>query len=69
VFAARKFEVLFLYDPWDEFVMDHLREAEGKPLRPAERRKLDLADTAKTEGALSEQEAQSFTVWLKETFG
>ena len=26
VFQERKFEVLFLYDPWDEFVMEHLHE-------------------------------------------
>ena len=24
VFRERKWEVLFLYDPWDEFVMEHL---------------------------------------------
>ena len=69
VFRERKYEVLFLYDPWDEFVMDHLREFEGKPLRPAEKADLNLNDTSKKEGALSEEAAKSLAQWLKETLG
>ncbi|MDB6067033.1 MAG: molecular chaperone HtpG [Pedosphaera sp.] len=69
VFQARKFEVLFLYDPWDEFVMDHLREFDGKQLRPAEKAELDLSDAAKKEGALSDEQAQALAAWMKETLG
>ncbi len=68
VFKERKFEVLFLYDPWDEFVMEHLREFDGKTLRLAEKAELDLAET-KREGALSEAAAKSLAQWLKETLG
>ncbi len=67
VFKERKFEVLFLYDAWDEFVMEHLREFEGKPLKLAE--KADLNLSAKKEGALSEDAAKSLAAWLKETLG
>ena len=67
VFRERKFEVLFLYDPWDEFVMDHLREFDGKPLRHAEKAELNLDDAAKKEGALSDDAAKSLTEWLKES--
>jgi molecular chaperone HtpG len=67
VFRERKFEVLFLHDPWDEFVMDHLREFDGKTLRPAEKAELDLAD-AKKDG-LSEEAAKALAQWLKETLG
>ena len=67
VFKERKFEVLFLYDAWDEFVMEHLQAFEGKPLRQAE--KADLNLNAKKEGALSEESAKSLTQWLKETLG
>ncbi|MDB6017113.1 MAG: Chaperone protein htpG [Pedosphaera sp.] len=69
VFHARKFEVLFLYDPWDEFVMEHLHEVDAKPLRSAEKAELDLADTASKEGALSDEQAQALAKWMKEIFG
>ena len=69
VFRERKYEVLFLYDPWDEFVLEHLHEFDGKTLRPAEKADLSLNDTSKREGALSEEAAKSLAVWLKEILG
>jgi TNF receptor-associated protein 1 len=66
VFKERKLEVLFLYDPWDEFVMEHLHEFESKTLRSAEKAELDLTEVKK-EGALSDEEAQALAKWLKET--
>ncbi len=41
VFKERKFEVLFLYDAWDEFVMEHLHTFDGKPLKLAEKAELE----------------------------
>ncbi len=67
VFRERKWEVLFLNDPWDEFVIEHLREFDGKPLRLAE--KADLNLNSKKEGALSEEAAQALAKWLKEILG
>ena len=71
VFRERKFEVLFLYDPWDEFVMDHLHEFDGKPLKLAEKAEIDLGDTAKEakKEVLPEDAAKSLAQWLKETLG
>jgi TNF receptor-associated protein 1 len=69
VFRSRKFEVLFLYDPWDEFVMEHLHAFSEKQLRPAEKAELGLPDQEKTEGALSEDQAKDLAKWLKETLG
>ncbi len=68
VFKERKFEVLFLYDPWDEFVIEHLREFDGKTLKLAEKADLNLNETKK-EGALSEDAAKSLSAWLKESLG
>ena len=67
VFKERKWEVLFLYDPWDEFVMEHLREFDGKSLKLAE--KADLNLSAKKDGALSEDAAKSLSTWLKQSLG
>ena len=68
VFRARKWEVVFLYDPWDEFVIEHLHTFEGKTLKLAEKADLNLSEPKK-EGALPEATAKSLAQWLKETLG
>ena len=68
VFRARKFEVLFVDDPIDEFVMDRLREFDSKTITAAEKAELDVEDASK-EGALSDDEATSLVGWLKLTLG
>jgi molecular chaperone HtpG len=67
VFKERKWEVLFLYDAWDEFVMEHLHLFDGKQLKLAE--KADLNLSSKQDGALSEDAAKALAQWLKETLG
>ena len=67
VFKERKWEVLFLYDAWDEFVIEHLHTFDGKNLKLAE--KADLNLSAKKEGAMSEEASKLLTQWLKETLG
>jgi len=69
VFRERKFEVLFLYDPWDEFVTEHLHAFDGKTLRLAEKAEINLAGAPKKEGALSANAAKSLVQWLKTTLG
>lgn len=68
VFRDRKFEVLFLYDAWDEFVTDHLHTFEGKPLKLAEKAELNVNEPKK-DGALSEDAAKALATWLKESLG
>lgn len=69
VFRARKIEVLFFYDPWDEFVMEHLQTFDSKPLQLAEKAELDTGDTVRNEKALSDEQAKALAGWLKEKLG
>jgi molecular chaperone HtpG len=67
VFKSRGIEVLFCYDPYDEFVIDHLREFDGKTLVAAEKAKLDLsaADREKLQG-LTPEDAGMLASWMKD---
>lgn len=67
VFQKKGIEVLFLYDHRDEFVMDHLREFEGKKLVAAE--KADLKLDNDHADSLSEDDARLLGNWLKELLG
>ena len=70
VFQSRKQEVLFLYDNWDEFVMDHLREFDSKQLVSAEKADVKVENEASKEGeSLSKDESLALSTWLKETLG
>ena len=66
VLKEKHFEALFLYDPRDEFVMEHLREFDGKPVRPAE--KADLA-LEQSEAVLPAEDAEALAKFIKETLG
>ena len=52
----------------DEFVIEHLREFDGKQLKLAEKADLNLNEPKK-DGALSEAAAKSLSAWLKESLG
>jgi len=69
VFQSRGIEVLFLHDPWDEFVMEHLHQFDGKPLRAAEKSDLDITPPADSENALSDSAAESLAQWVKSKLG
>jgi len=67
---AKKFEVLFFTDPWDEFVMDHLREFEGKQLTSAEKAEIKIEDPAQhSEEKLDSTQAEDLAKWLKASLG
>ena len=65
VFQSRGYEVLFLSDPWDEFVMEHLHEFDKKPLKPAEKAELDINPPPAAEGELSDADANALATWIK----
>jgi TNF receptor-associated protein 1 len=66
VFQSRGYEVLFLSDPWDEFVMEHLHEFDKKPLKAAEKAELDINPPPAAEGTLSDADAAALATWIKE---
>ncbi|MEO6568583.1 MAG: molecular chaperone HtpG, partial [Opitutaceae bacterium] len=68
-FKARNLEVLFCYESVDEYVMNNVREFDGKKLTAADHADVKLADLPKAEGALSEDDTKKLTSWLKETLG
>ncbi len=70
-FKARGLEVLFLYEPVDEFVMSHLIEFEGKKLVSADTADLTLEDVSKdaTGDALPKDRIEALCKWLKELLG
>lgn len=70
VFKAKNLEVLFLYEQWDELVMEHLREFENKPVKGAEKAEVDLESSEPKEGAaLDEDAARLLANWIKESLG
>src|SRR5512139_2827408 len=54
-FKARGLEVLFLADPFDGFMMQSMREYEGKPFRNIDDPGLELPGEPKTEAEQAEE--------------
>jgi molecular chaperone HtpG len=68
-FRARKLEVLFLFDPWDEFVMEHLHVFQEKELRAAEKAEIAVLDDARKPEELSDEQGGALAAWMKEVLG
>ncbi len=68
-FKARNLEVLFCYEPVDEYVMNNVREFDGKKIIAADHGDVKLPDIPKPEGALTDDQIKELTKWLKDTLG
>ncbi|HVS52483.1 MAG TPA: molecular chaperone HtpG [Opitutaceae bacterium] len=68
-FKARNLEVLFCYEAVDEYVMNNVREFDGKKLTAADHAEVKLSDLPKPEGALADDDVKTLTKWLKDTLG
>lgn len=68
---ARGLEVLFCYETVDEYVMNNVREFDGKKLLAADRSDLKLAGEApaQAEGALQGDALEGLLTWLRESLG
>jgi molecular chaperone HtpG len=69
VFKSKKWEVLFLCDPWDEFVMDHLHQFDGKDLQAADRADLTVEQPQKRDNELTDEQSKALAEWLKKSLG
>jgi len=70
-FKARGLEVLFLYEPIDEFVMTNLGSFEEKKLVPGDQGDIELEDAPKpeTEETLDENQTKKLCSWLRDVLG
>jgi molecular chaperone HtpG len=69
-FKSRNFEVLFVYEPIDEFVMSHLGTFESKRIVSADSADLELGDSPSATGeALPESDLKTLCGWLKDKLG
>ena len=69
MFRAKKLEVLFVYEPLDEFVLDRLYDFDGKQLVSAEKAAVTLPTPESKEGTLTEDQTKTLAAWLKEKLG
>ncbi len=65
IFEKKGFDVLFLLDPIDEFVLDNLREYKGKKFKMAESADIKLDDKEKDS---EKEDASDFIKYLKELY-
>ncbi len=68
-FRSEGYEVIFLYEPIDEFVMERLHAFDEKSLIPVEKAEIALSDSKAAEGTLSHEESESLAQWIKKTLG
>ncbi len=68
-FRARNLEVLFCYESVDEYVMNNVREFDGKKITAADHADVKLSEQPKPEGSLSEDEIKGLLAWMKDSLG
>merc|ERR1711988_325881 len=67
VFKKKGYEVLFMHEEIDDFMMGQLPEFEGKSVINAEGGKIDFASDAA--GTMSKGEQEKLCEWMKEVLG
>ncbi|WP_050028569.1 molecular chaperone HtpG [Verrucomicrobium sp. BvORR034] len=68
-FKAKGFEVIYLFESIDDYVVNALGEFDGKPLQAVNSSQVDLGD-AQTEGeTLSAEDGDKLASWIKDNLG
>jgi molecular chaperone HtpG len=69
-FNKKGLEVLYLYDPLDEFVFEHLGKYKETPFKLAESAKIEVEEETKKEQSKADKEnIERFVQYLKELYG
>jgi molecular chaperone HtpG len=68
-FKSKGFEVLFLYETIDDYVVNSLGEFEGKELQAVNSSEVDLGDTSTDGETLTPADTEKLCAWLKERLG
>ncbi|MCU0236834.1 MAG: molecular chaperone HtpG [Acidobacteria bacterium] len=69
IFRKKDHEVLYLTDPLDEFVLDHLHEFEKKPFKMAESADIALEEKAAAGDEAAVKDAENLITYLKTVYG
>ena len=69
IFRKKDYEVLFLTDPLDEFVLDHLREFDRKAFKMAESADIPLEEKTEAADEASIKDAENLITYLKTVYG
>ena len=64
---SKGYEVLYLYESIDDYVVSSLREFDGKQLQAVNSNEVDLGDVASEGESLSESDTTALCGWLKES--
>ena len=68
-FKARNLEVLFCYEPVDDYVFNHVREFDGKKFLAGDHADVKLEDVPQAGEALTTEQVEDLVKWLKESLG
>jgi len=68
-FKAQDLEVIYVYEPIDDFVMNNINEYDGKKIISVDSADLDIATSKSKKSLLKENEAKDLCDWIKNTLG
>ncbi|HSJ03861.1 MAG TPA: molecular chaperone HtpG [Verrucomicrobium sp.] len=68
-FKAKGFEVIYLFESIDDYVVNALGEFDGKSLQAVNSSEVDLGDTSAEGETLSAEDAEKLTTWIKDSLG
>lgn len=69
VFKSRDIEVIYVYEPIDDFVMNNVREYDGKAIVSIDSTDVNLDTSEKKKGGLKKEQADQLCKWLKDSLG